>query len=113
MVLSMDVVHIDNSSNSKSSGTAWAVLNSFLDSIVLIWRNTPHRGDALRHAVLELLKPKIHQLLRIKFFQTLMLDMVGFGNDVVGSLADDGFDVKAFPVMAGQLEKAGVRFGVA
>jgi hypothetical protein len=90
-----------------------SVLNSFLDSLVLVWRNTVDGSDMLRQAVLELLKPHINQLTRLKFFQTLMLDLVGFGDDLVHSLAEDGFDVQAFPTMSGSRLKSSVKFGTA
>ncbi|EUC49647.1 hypothetical protein COCMIDRAFT_1682 [Bipolaris oryzae ATCC 44560] len=86
-------------------------VNSFLDSLVLIWRNTRDSEDALRQAALELVKVKINRLLRVRFFQTLLWELPGFGNDVVASLQEDGFDVKALPVRAGMQEKAGVSFG--
>jgi hypothetical protein len=86
------------------------VFNSFLDSLVLIWRNTSNRDDALRQAVLELIKPEINTLMRLSFFQTLMKDMVGFCDDIMYSLEEDGFDVLAFPVFD-KLQGTGVRFG--
>lgn len=90
-----------------------SVLNSFLDSLVLVWRNTIDGNDMLRQAVLELLKPDINQLMRLKFFQTLMLDLTGFGGDLVDSLAEDGFDVQAWPAMGGVRQRARVKFGTA
>ncbi|KAL1793920.1 hypothetical protein ACET3X_007341 [Alternaria dauci] len=92
---------------------ATSVLNSFLDSLVLIWRNTLSGDDALRQGVLELLKPHINQLMRLKFFQTLMLDLVDFGSDLVHSLAEDGFDIQAFPIAGGLQQKMCVKFGSA
>ncbi|XP_014556519.1 hypothetical protein COCVIDRAFT_26740 [Bipolaris victoriae FI3] len=86
-------------------------VNSFLDSLVLIWRNTLYSEDVLRQAALELVKAKIHRLLRVRFFQTLLWELGGFGNDVVASLQEDGFDVKVLPLRAGMQEKAGVSFG--
>jgi hypothetical protein len=94
----------------SNTSAASAVLDSFLDSLVLLWRNTPNRDDAMRQAVLELLKSDLHQLMQLKFFQTLLMEMVAFGDDMMHSLADDGFDVKAFPVR-GHLQRSGVRFG--
>ncbi|KAG9190310.1 hypothetical protein G6011_08398 [Alternaria panax] len=92
---------------------ATSVLNSFLDSLVLIWRNTLNGDDMLRQGVLELLKPYINQLMRLKFFQTLMMDMVGFGDDLVHSLAEDGFDIQAFPAAGWLQQKIRVKFGSA
>lgn len=88
-----------------------SVLNSFLDSLVLVWRNTVDGNDMLRRAVLELLKPHINQLMSLKFFQTLMLDLTGFGDDLVSSLAEDGFDVQAWPFRGDVRQRARVKFG--
>jgi hypothetical protein len=101
---------LDDASKDPSINPATAVFNSFLDSLTLIWRNTPNRDDALRQAVLELIKPEINTLMRLSFFQTLMQDMVGFCDDIMYSLEDDGFDVLAFPVQ-GKGQATGVRFG--
>ncbi|KAI4947389.1 hypothetical protein J4E91_006742 [Alternaria rosae] len=90
-----------------------SVLNSFLDSLVLVWRNTIDGNDMLRQAVLELLKPDINQLMRLKFFQKLMLDLTGFGGDLVDSLAEDGFDVQAWSAMGNVRQRARVKFGTA
>ncbi|KAI4667433.1 uncharacterized protein J4E79_002120 [Alternaria viburni] len=90
-----------------------SVLNSFLDSLVLVWRNTVDGNDMLRQAVLELLKPHVNQLMRLKFFQTLMMDLTGFGSDLVDSLVEDGFDVQAWPPMGGVQQRARVKFGTA
>lgn len=88
-----------------------AMLDHFLNSLVLLWRKTPHRADPLRAAVLELLKPHLNALMQCKFFITMMLEMPGFGDDILHSLADDGFDVTAFPVPVGWERWSGVRFG--
>ncbi|KAI4607574.1 hypothetical protein J4E83_009470 [Alternaria metachromatica] len=90
-----------------------SVLNSFLDSLVLVWRNTIDGNDMLRQAILELLKPHINQLMRLKFFQTLMMDLTGFGSDLIGSLAEDGFDVQTWPAMGGVQQRARVKFDTA
>lgn len=100
----------DHSPHANTNSPVSSVVNSFLDSLVLIWRNTSHRDDALRDAVLELLKPQLPQLMHLKFFQTLMMEMPGFGDDVVQSLAEDGFDVKAYPVLPGFRKKGTVWF---
>lgn len=92
---------------------ATSVLNSFLDSLVLIWRNTLDSDDALRQGVLELLKPNINQLMRLKFFQVLMMDMVDFGGDLVHSLTEDGFDIQAFHTEGGLQQKIRVKFATA
>lgn len=95
----------------QTNGIVSPAVNSFLDSLVLIWRNTLYCGDALRQAALELVKAKVNQLLRVGFFQTLLWELVEFRDDVVASLHEDGFDVKVLPMMAGRQNKAGVSFG--
>lgn len=88
-----------------------AVMDRFLDSLVLLWKNTPSRHDALREAVLELIKPELHQLMRLGFFVTMMMELVSFGDDIVQSLEEDGFDVKAVPVPVGMRRRWVIRFG--
>ncbi|KAL6710474.1 hypothetical protein ACN47E_008522 [Coniothyrium glycines] len=85
--------------------------DGLLDSFVLLWRNTYSRHDALRAAALELIKPALHHLMKVDFFVTLMLHMVAFGDDVVHSLAEDGFHVAAYPVPVGVRRRWTVRFG--
>lgn len=84
----------------------------FLNSIVLLWSNTQSRYDALRKAVLELIKRNLSKLLRISFFVTLLQGIVGFGDDVVASLGDDGFKVEKFRVPQGTRFNQTVRFEV-
>lgn len=111
MILSMGVVHVLYSDGGqKKTKTVSSAVNSLLDSLVLVWRNTRHREDALRQAVLELLKPHVHQLLRVEFFQTLMWELADFGENVVDSLEEDGFDVRVFAVRGGLQEQYGIRF---
>lgn len=76
-------------------------IDRFLNSIVLLWKNTQSRYDALRAVVLELIKRDMSRLLRVPFFVTLMMELEGLGDDIVASLGDDGFEVKAFPVPVG------------
>lgn len=87
-------------------------IDRFLNSLVLLWRNTQPRFDALRKAVLELIKRNLNKLLRVPFFVTVMQEVVGFGDDVVASLGDDGFEVKAFQVPQGARVNQTVRFEV-
>jgi hypothetical protein len=84
----------------------------FLNSVVLLWRNTRSRFDALRKAVLELIKRNLVKLLRVPFFVTLLQEIVGFGDDVVASLHDDGFEVKAFQVPQSARVNQTVRFEI-
>jgi hypothetical protein len=90
-------------------------LNNFLDSLVLLWKNTPDRYDAMREAVLELIKPKLTILLRDQFFVSLMSGIIDFGSDIVESLEEDGFDVRIMfpqgltkgPIVFGAVESMG------
>jgi hypothetical protein len=104
---------IDGDHKHPDTSPVSSVLNSFLDSLVLIWRNTLDRTDMLRQAVLELLKPHISQLMRLKFFQTLLMNMVDFGDNLLHSLAEDGFDIQTFPVPIEMRQKIRVKFGSA
>lgn len=87
-------------------------IDRFLNSLVLLWKNTQSRYDAMRKAVLELIKHDLNRLLRVPFFVTLMQEMAGFGHDVVASLGDDGLEVKAFQIHAGARQDQTIRFGV-
>jgi hypothetical protein len=86
-------------------------IDHFLNSLVLLWKNTPSRYDPFRKAVLELTKRELNKLLQVPFFVTLMQEMVGFGDDVVASLGNDGFEVKAFQVPVRGRSQV-IRFGV-
>ncbi|KAJ4992273.1 BTB/POZ domain-containing protein [Stagonosporopsis vannaccii] len=93
-------------------GMAITPIDRFLNSLVLLWRNTSSRYDAMRKAVLELIKRVLNKLLRVPFFVTLMKEMVGFGDDIVANLEDDGFEVEAYQVTVGARHGHTVRFGV-
>lgn len=90
--------------------TAITPLDRFLNSLVLLWRNTQSRYNAMRQAVLELIKHNLNRLLRVPFFVTLMQEVVGFGDDIVASLEDDGFEVKPFQAIAGWRKPRSVIF---
>lgn len=83
-----------------------AELDRFLDSLVLVWRNTPDRSDAMRCAALGVVKHFLSRLVRVKFFCTLMLQLEGFGVDVVHAVGEDGVEVRVFRGSRGE-----VRFG--
>ena len=87
-------------------------IDRFLNSLVLLWRNTQSRLDPLRKGALELIKRNFGKLLRVPLFVTLLQEVVGFGDDVVASLADDGFEVKAFQVLPGARVNQTIRFEV-
>lgn len=86
-------------------------IDRFLNSLVLLWKNTHTPYDPMRRAVLELIKCELSKLLRVPFFVTLMTEMVGFGDDVVASLENDGLEVKAFQNLAGARQRNAIRFG--
>ncbi|KAF2134846.1 hypothetical protein P153DRAFT_362575 [Dothidotthia symphoricarpi CBS 119687] len=90
-----------------------AELDRFLDSLVLLWKNTPDRDDAMRCATLRLIKHYLSRLMRLSFFVTLMMQMVDFGADVEEELMEDGFEVKSYSVLKGGRQRSDVRFGEA
>ena len=87
-------------------------IDRFLNSLVLLWKKTNSRYDIMRKAVLELIKRNLNKLLRFPFFVTLLEAMVAFGDDVVASLRDDGFEVKAFQTPVGGRQSHAVWFGM-
>lgn len=87
-------------------------IDRFLNSLVLLWKKTSNRYDIMRKAVLELIKRNLNKLLRFPFFVTLLEAMVAFGDDVVASLRDDGFEVKAFQIPVGGKQSHAVWFGM-
>lgn len=94
-------------------GGSARVLFHFLNSLVLLWRNTVStlvQPDALRAAVLGFITPRIHGLLKVPFFVNMMLELTDFGRDIVQSLEDDGFTVTAFPVAEGLRRRWVIRF---
>lgn len=94
------------------TGTVITPIDRFLNSVVLLWRNTRSRDDALRGAVLELIKRDFLKLLRVPFFVTLVREMVGFGEDVVASLGDDGLGIDAVKIAVNAGCGHAVRFGM-
>lgn len=90
--------------------TVISPIDRFLNSLILLWRNTQSRLDSLRKAVLELIKRHFGKLLREPFFITLLQEIVGLGDDILASLGDDGFDVKAFQVPRGARVNQTIRF---
>lgn len=87
-------------------------IDRFLNSLVLLWKNTQSRHNVLRGAVLELIKRDLNSLLQVPFFVTLTMELVGLGDDVIASLGDDGFEVHAFQVPLGGRRTHAMRFGV-
>lgn len=96
----------------EGGGKVVTPLDRFLNSLVLLWRNTDAQIDALRKATLELVKRELNKLLRVPFFVTLMQELVGFGDSVVASLEGDGFEVRACQLAVGERRAHTVRFGM-
>lgn len=61
--------------------------------MVLLWRNTASRGDALRGAVLEMLKERFVDLMRLKSFQWLLNNLADLLHDLYESFGEDGVGV--------------------
>ncbi|KAJ4374935.1 hypothetical protein N0V83_002013 [Neocucurbitaria cava] len=94
-----------------NDGSPAATTHRFLDSLVLLWRNTADRDDAMRAAALELIKPLLSKLMKLRFFIVMMLELLDFGDDVCASLVEDGFSVTGYPVPPGMKRRWAVRFG--
>jgi hypothetical protein len=105
----IDVMAVDPAHPPPSPISGMAIVKCFLESFALLWRNTPHRFDAMRAAVLELIKHYLTPLSRLPLFAMLMRELDGFARDVEESLGDDGLEATTYFVREG--EKCGVRFG--
>ena len=86
-------------------------MDRFLNSLVLLWKNTRSRRDEMRQVVLALIKRDLNKLLRVPLFVAMMQEVVGFGDDVVASLEGDGLGVRAFQVAAGRKRVQSIFFG--
>ncbi|KAF2439271.1 hypothetical protein P171DRAFT_477035 [Karstenula rhodostoma CBS 690.94] len=73
---------------------AAAEVSRFLDSVVLLWRNTASRQDALRTEVLEMIKACFIKLMRLKSFQFLLANLPDFLHDLYESFGEDGVHIK-------------------
>lgn len=93
-------------------GSVITPIDRFLNSLVLLWKNTESRCSAMRKAVLEPIKRDLNKLLRVPFFLTLLQEMVAFGDDLAASLGDDGLEVQAFHVPVGGRQSQTIWFGV-
>ncbi|KAH8727738.1 hypothetical protein GQ44DRAFT_724802 [Phaeosphaeriaceae sp. PMI808] len=96
------------SPNTSQQSRAVAV-GEFLDSLALLWCNTPGRFDPMRAAALELIKYHLHRVSRFRAYAVLLENVDGFCTDLKESLADDGLEVKTYLVPEG--EQGGLRFG--
>jgi hypothetical protein len=103
-IMSLDAM---NPPPSPLAGTT--IVKGFLESLALLWRNTPDRFDAMRAAVLELIKHHLTKLTKLPFFATLLKELGSFSMDLEESLGDDGLEVKT--CFLGEGEVGGVRFG--
>ncbi|KAJ4317312.1 hypothetical protein N0V94_004997 [Neodidymelliopsis sp. IMI 364377] len=103
------MLHTDGHTDEEPPPTP---IDRFLNSLVLLWKNTSTRYDKMRIAVLEVIKRDLNNLLQVPFFLTLMTETVSFGDDVVSSLNEDGFEVHAFQGRISRLQNCGIWFGV-
>ncbi|KAF1916034.1 hypothetical protein BDU57DRAFT_213434 [Ampelomyces quisqualis] len=104
--VSRDVMALDPFRPDRAAGTA--IVKAFLESLAMLWRNTPNRGDQLRAHVVELLKHHLTRLVKVPFFGTLMREVPDLGRDIEDALGDDGLAVVTFCVNEG--ENGAVRF---
>jgi hypothetical protein len=77
-----------------------AQVDRFLDSVVLLWKLTD-RNDKFRKAVLEVIKPCLPKLMRLRMFGAMLAELTGFCTDLSKSLEDDGIIVDAYPRITG------------
>ncbi|KAF2681497.1 hypothetical protein K458DRAFT_309413 [Lentithecium fluviatile CBS 122367] len=70
-----------------------AEVDRFLNSVVLLWKNTPDGIDEMRYTVLELIKPCLAKLARVRMFGALLAELEEFGMDLERSLYEDGLEV--------------------
>lgn len=69
---------------------AAAEVSRFLDSTVILWRNTASRNDPLRKEVLEMIKACFIKLMRLKSFQFLFYHLKDFIVDIIEIFMEDG-----------------------
>jgi len=95
-----------------------------LDSLLLLWRNTPasspyssspypYPRDTLRSAALDcIVKPQLNTWLKVPFFATMMREVGGFAQDLCASLEEDGLKVGVVGLPVGVGDGVGRRWGV-
>jgi hypothetical protein len=76
-----------------ADGSPAAEMDRFLDSLVLLFRNTA-QGDALRGLVVREMLPHVSRLVRVRFFGVVVGAVQGLEEAIVGALAEDGFEVR-------------------
>jgi hypothetical protein len=76
-----------------ADGSPAAEMDRFLDSLVLLFRNTAH-GDALRGLVVREMLPHVSRLVRVRFFGVVVDAVQGLEEEIVAALAEDGFEVR-------------------
>ncbi|KAJ4355494.1 uncharacterized protein N0V89_003510 [Didymosphaeria variabile] len=72
---------------------AAAEVSRFLDSVVLLWRNTASSHDALRKVVLEMIMACFIKLMRLKSFQFVFHTFKEFRWDLAESFGEDGLEM--------------------
>ena len=78
----------------KKDKSAAAEVDRFLNSVVLLWKLT-EVDDLFRKAVLEVIKPCLDKLMRLRMFGTMVAEMRGFFKDLANSLEEDGLEIEA------------------
>jgi hypothetical protein len=84
----------------KNDRSISAEVNRFLDSVVLLWKHT-NDGHAFRNVVLEVVKPCLHKLARLRMFGCMLAELNGFAKGLRESLMEDGVWVDAYPRLKG------------
>ncbi|KAL1604882.1 hypothetical protein SLS60_004422 [Paraconiothyrium brasiliense] len=69
---------------------AEAEVSRFLDSVVLLWRNTASSNDALRKEVVDMIKACFIKLMRLKSFQFVFSNLRDFRLDLEKSFGENG-----------------------
>ncbi|KAF1965640.1 hypothetical protein BU23DRAFT_560889 [Bimuria novae-zelandiae CBS 107.79] len=80
---------------------AAAEVSRFLNSIALLWGNTPGYDD-LRTSMLQLLSACFIKLMRLKSFQYLLMFLDDFIDDMVMVLSKDDIEVTLLPIETGE-----------
>ena len=81
-------------------------MDRFLDSLVLLFRNTG-QGDVLCAQTVAALLPHVSRLVRVRFFGVVLGAELGLREALVEALAEEGFEVR---VQMGGGVGGGVRF---
>lgn len=70
-----------------------AEANRFLNSVVLLWKNTASSEDTMRKVVIGLAKHYLPKISQLRFFNTMLTGLDGFSSELAKSLAEDEYDL--------------------